>query len=75
MGTSGFSKEVSGTQHETTRPFYLALGIRRTARSRERRRCPGIRDPLPRIRVAGGGSEREGVEGFWITGTFSQIWC
>jgi len=75
MGTSGFTKSVSGTQSETTNPFHLALGIRRIAGGRERRRRPEIRGSLPRIRVTGVGSEGEGVESFWVTGVSSHFWC
>ena len=53
---------------------YLALGVRRTAGSRERRGCPELRGPLPRIRVTGGRSEREGVESFRITSEFNHVW-
>jgi len=76
MGTMGFTGEVGGSQPRMIHRYsYLNLGVRKTAGSRERGGYPELGGPLPRIRVTRGQSEREGVEGFRITGVFNRVWC
>jgi hypothetical protein len=74
-GDDGFHwRGKRGLTSNNTEP-YLALGVRRTAGSRERRGRPELRGPLPRISVIGGRGEREGVESFRITSEFNRVWC